>query len=86
VKAARESLAIATAQYTGGVVSYLQVITSQTTALQDERVAVDLFTRRMAASVLLIEALGGGWDASRLPTTRELKTPVKAKGRGAHGG
>ena len=68
VKAAEQSLTISTDQYKGGIVSYLQVITAQTAALQDERTAIDILTRRMTASVLLIEALGGGWDASKLPT------------------
>jgi outer membrane protein TolC len=49
------------------VVSYLQVITSQAIALQDERAAVAILTRRLSASVLLIQALGGGWDTSQLP-------------------
>ena len=72
VKAAEESLTISTNQYKGGIVSYLQVITSQATALQNERTAVDILTRRQTASVLLIEALGGGWDASQLPSTSSL--------------
>jgi NodT family efflux transporter outer membrane factor (OMF) lipoprotein len=72
VQAAERSLAISTAQYKAGTTSYLQVITSQTIALQDERTAVDILTRRMVASVLLIEALGGGWDASTLPTVKDL--------------
>jgi NodT family efflux transporter outer membrane factor (OMF) lipoprotein len=70
VEAARRSLAISTAQYKAGTASYLQVITTQAIALQDERTAVDIRTRRMVASVLLIEALGGGWNASTLPTTQ----------------
>jgi len=65
---AEESLAISTDQYKQGIATYLQVITAQTFALQDEKAAVDILTRRMTASVLLIEALGGGWDASQLPT------------------
>jgi NodT family efflux transporter outer membrane factor (OMF) lipoprotein len=73
VKAAEQSLAISTAQYTGGIVAYLQVITSQATALQDERTAIDIQTRRMSASVLLIQALGGGWNVSDLPGTREIR-------------
>ncbi len=73
VKAAEQSLAISTAQYTGGIVAYLQVITSQATALQDERTAIDIRTRRMAASVLLIQALGGGWTVSDLPGTQEIR-------------
>ncbi|HYN16183.1 MAG TPA: efflux transporter outer membrane subunit [Terriglobales bacterium] len=69
---AQESLAISTDQYKAGITTYLQVITAQTVALQDERAAVDILTRRMTASVLLIEALGGGWDASQLPTKTEI--------------
>ena len=72
VKAAQESLDISTYQYKAGTVSYLQVITAQTTLLQDQVSALNILTRRMSASVLLIEALGGGWDASTLPTTRDL--------------
>jgi len=69
---AEESLAISTDQYKQGIATYLQVITAQTFALQDEKAAVDILTRRMTASVLLIEALGGGWDASQLPTRTEI--------------
>jgi NodT family efflux transporter outer membrane factor (OMF) lipoprotein len=72
VKAAERSLEISTYQYKAGTTSYLQVITAQTIALQDQRTAVDLLTRRMVASVLLIEALGGGWDASKLPAAKDL--------------
>jgi outer membrane protein TolC len=72
VQAAERSLAISTYQYKAGTVSYLQVITSQTIALQDEVSAVNILTRRMVASVLLIEALGGGWDASTLPTVQDV--------------
>ena len=72
MQAAERSLAISTFQYKAGTASYLQVITSQTIALQDERTAVDILTRRMVASVLLIEALGGGWDASKLPAAKDL--------------
>jgi NodT family efflux transporter outer membrane factor (OMF) lipoprotein len=67
VDASRRSLDIANAQYTAGTVNYLQVITAQTTALQNERAALDLLTRRLVASVLLIESLGGGWDVTQLP-------------------
>ncbi len=72
VKSAQRSVAVSTAQYKGGTASYLQVITVQTIALQDERSAIDVRTRRMTASVLLIEALGGGWEASQLPTVQDL--------------
>jgi NodT family efflux transporter outer membrane factor (OMF) lipoprotein len=72
VKAAQQSLEISTVQYRGGLANYLQVITSQTTALQNQRTAVDLLTRRMVASVSLIQALGGGWGVSQLPSSRDL--------------
>ena len=67
VKAAQQSLDISTEQYRGGMANYLQVITAQTSLLQNQRSVVDILTRRMAASVSLIQALGGGWDASQLP-------------------
>lgn len=72
VKAAEDALQISTYQYKAGTVSYLQVITSQEIALQDERTAVDILTRRMVASVALVEALGGGWDASKLPSVDDV--------------
>lgn len=62
VQAARESVALTTNQYKAGIVSYLNVITVQTTALSNERTALDLLNRRLAASILLIKALGGGWE------------------------
>ena len=61
VKSAQQSLDISTAQYRGGLANYLQVITAQTSLLQNQRTAVDILTRRMSASVSLIQALGGGW-------------------------
>jgi len=67
VKYARQSLDIATEQYKAGTADYLAVLTAQSIALADERTAVDLVTRRRSASVLLVEALGGGWDTSQLP-------------------
>jgi len=72
VQAAQRSLDLSTYQYKAGVASYLQVITTQAIALQDQVAAVNILTRRMVASVLLIEALGGGWDASSLPTAQSL--------------
>jgi NodT family efflux transporter outer membrane factor (OMF) lipoprotein len=72
VKAAEDALQISTYQYKAGIVSYLQVITSQEIALQDERSAVDILTRRMVASVALVQALGGGWNASTLPSVDDV--------------
>jgi NodT family efflux transporter outer membrane factor (OMF) lipoprotein len=67
VRSAEQSLAITTEQYKAGTEDYLAVITTQSIALADQRTAVDILTRRLTASVLLIEALGGGWDTSQLP-------------------
>jgi len=70
---AQESLQIFTDRYVGGADPYLQVLTAQTIALQNERNDVDILRRRMDASVLLIKALGGGWTVSELPKTAELR-------------
>ena len=72
VRNARQSVALTANQYKAGIVSYLNVVTVQATALANERTAVDVLNRRLAASVLLIKALGGGWNASGLPTPDEL--------------
>jgi NodT family efflux transporter outer membrane factor (OMF) lipoprotein len=77
VSAAEQALAISTAQYKAGTTDYLQVITSQTAALQAEKSAVDILTRRMVADVLLIEALGGGWDTSKLPNEKQVAARTK---------
>ena len=77
VAAAEHSLALSNNRYRGGVTTYLEVITAQTTALADERTSVQISGRRMVASVLLIKALGGGWDAASLSTVKmESHTPV----------
>jgi NodT family efflux transporter outer membrane factor (OMF) lipoprotein len=67
VGSSKDSLHLFTNRYKGGVDTYLQVITAQTTELANERNAIDILRRRMDASVLLVKALGGGWDASKLP-------------------
>jgi NodT family efflux transporter outer membrane factor (OMF) lipoprotein len=64
---ARQSLDLFNTRYEGGVDTYLQVITWQTALLQNERNDIDITRRRLEASVLLIKALGGGWDTSQLP-------------------
>jgi NodT family efflux transporter outer membrane factor (OMF) lipoprotein len=67
VVSALESLQLFTNRYKGGVDTYLQVITAQTTALTNERNQVDILRRQMDASVLLVKALGGGWNVADLP-------------------
>jgi NodT family efflux transporter outer membrane factor (OMF) lipoprotein len=71
VQAAQQSLALSNTRYEGGVTSYLEVITAQNAALSDEVTAVNILGRRMASAVLLIQALGGGWDRSTLPQRPE---------------
>jgi len=71
VQAAQRSLALSNSRYEGGVTSYLEVITAQNAALSDELTAVNVLGRRMASTVLLIEAIGGGWDRGSLPQRPE---------------
>jgi len=74
VKTGRQSVAVAINQYKAGTVNYLNVIVAQTAALNNEITAlgIGILNRRMAASVLLIKALGGGWSVSDLPTGDSL--------------
>jgi len=74
VEAAEHSLALSNNRYRGGVTSYLEVTTAQSTALSDERVAVQIQGRRMTACVLLIKALGGGWSSAALRNVVSNKT------------
>jgi NodT family efflux transporter outer membrane factor (OMF) lipoprotein len=64
---AQQSLDLFNTRYEGGVDTYLQVITWQTALLQNERNDIDITRRRFEASVLLIKALGGGWNTAQLP-------------------
>ena len=67
VESAEQSLQLFTNRYRGGIDNYLQVITAQTVTLTNQRNEIDILRRRMDASVLLVKALGGGWDVSELP-------------------
>ncbi|HUZ74447.1 MAG TPA: efflux transporter outer membrane subunit [Stellaceae bacterium] len=64
---ARAAEQLALAQYQAGTVAYTTVVVAQTTALGDEQTVLNLQESRLAASVTLIEALGGGWNQSQLP-------------------
>jgi NodT family efflux transporter outer membrane factor (OMF) lipoprotein len=72
VKAAQSALDIANYQYKAGTANYLSVIVEQAILLNNQVTAVNILTRRMNASVLLIEALGGGWDASQVPNQNSV--------------
>ena len=74
IKAAELSLTLETDRYKAGTESYLNVITTQTITLNDERTAVVLLQRRMVSAVNLMMALGGGWDYSQLPTPDQIRS------------
>ena len=71
VKAARESAAIAANQYKAGTVTFIVVVVLQAAALSNERTALAILARRLTASVGLIKALGGGWNATTLAAAKD---------------
>jgi NodT family efflux transporter outer membrane factor (OMF) lipoprotein len=72
IESAERSLRVATVRYKAGLDPYLNVIAAQTALLSDQQTAVSFRVQRMLASVQLIKALGGGWDASQIPSPKEL--------------
>jgi NodT family efflux transporter outer membrane factor (OMF) lipoprotein len=72
VKTAERQLALSTAQYAAGTVDYLTVIVAQTTLLSTQLTQVNLLANRLVANVQLIASLGGGWDLSQLPNSRDV--------------
>ena len=66
VEDARRALEIANNRYVGGVTTYLDVITAQTTLLTSQRLQTQLLGQQMVSSVFLVKALGGGWDSSQI--------------------
>lgn len=81
VAAAQRALNISTSRYQGGLVNYLDVVTSQQVLLNNERQLAAIQGQRLVSSVLLVKALGGGWDASSLavvqvkPKPKDIVTP-----------
>jgi len=71
VASAQRSLELSNNRYKGGVATYLEVITAQSIALSDQRVAVEIAGRRMTSAVSLIKALGGGWSTADLPMAQK---------------
>jgi outer membrane protein TolC len=67
VASAQNSFNLSNQRYKGGVTSYLEVLTAETTMLDNQRTAIDIQTRQFVASVNLVRALGGGWDVTLLP-------------------
>lgn len=82
VTSATRNLQLATARYTSGVDPYLNVITAQTTLLANQQAAISLRLNQMVASVQLIEALGGGWTSTQLPTVGQVAAPQPSRGGG----
>jgi NodT family efflux transporter outer membrane factor (OMF) lipoprotein len=84
VAAAQEAEALIFNQYTAGTVAYTSVITAQTVALGNRQTALTILQNRLVASVTLLQALGGGWDAALLPSDAQVKSgdtrPVRASG------
>jgi NodT family efflux transporter outer membrane factor (OMF) lipoprotein len=70
VASAQHSVDLAFSRYRGGITTYLEVVTAQNALLANQRTSVEIRTRRMVASVLLVKALGGGWNVSDLPKVK----------------
>jgi outer membrane protein TolC len=75
---AQKVVELETARYETGVDPYINVVTAQATLLADRQALATLHTQVMTASVQLIEALGGGWDSSQLPTPEQVTKKVSA--------
>jgi NodT family efflux transporter outer membrane factor (OMF) lipoprotein len=73
VAAAQEAEELIFNQYTAGTVAYTSVITAQTVALGNRQTALTILQNRLVASVTLLQALGGGWDAAQLPNDAQIK-------------
>jgi NodT family efflux transporter outer membrane factor (OMF) lipoprotein len=74
VASAQRNLQVANDRYRAGIDPYLNVILAQTTLLTNQQAAVNLRREQMTAGVQLVEALGGGWDATRLPSPQNLSS------------
>ena len=78
VEDSRRALDIANSRYVGGVTTYLDVITAQSTLLTNERLATQLLGQQMVTSVFLVKALGGGWDASQIQSEQVRPQAIQA--------
>jgi outer membrane protein TolC len=74
VMAARQATAVTINQYKAGTVSYINVIVIQAAKLASEKTLLDIQSRQLAASVLLIKALGGGWKSEDLPAVNSFSS------------
>ncbi len=74
----QRALEIANNRYVGGVTSYLDVITAQSTLLTNQRLATQLMGQQMVTEVYLVKALGGGWDASQIQNEKVHPQAIQA--------
>lgn len=78
VKSAQEFFTLSLGRYQTGIDPYLNVLTAQTTLLVDQQTVVTLQIQQMVSAVNLVQALGGGWDRSQLPTPSQVSQKVPA--------
>jgi len=71
-QSAQQFVDLEMARYQTGIDPYIDVVTAQTTLLSDRQALATLHTQEMTDSVQLIEALGGGWDSTQLPTPAQV--------------
>lgn len=84
MKSAREYLDLAVSRYQAGIDPYLNVLTAQTTVLSDQQTLVALQIDQMVSAINLVEALGGGWDRSQLPTPSRVSRKAAASDYNEH--
>jgi outer membrane protein TolC len=75
-QSAQKFVDLETARYETGVDPYIDVVTAQTTLLNDQQTLANLHTQEMTAAVELIVALGGGWDSTQLPTPAQVSVKL----------
>jgi outer membrane protein TolC len=76
VSSAQRFYDLATVRYKTGLDPYLNIFTAQATLLSNQQIEIGLRTQQLTTSVQLIEALGGGWNVSRLPSERNVAGKV----------
>ena len=76
MKSAQEFLDLETQRYNTGVDPYVDLVTAQTTLLGDQQTLNSLQVSEMMQAVELVQALGGGWDASQLPTPSQTGAKI----------
>jgi NodT family efflux transporter outer membrane factor (OMF) lipoprotein len=75
-QSAQQFVDLETSRYQTGIDPYIDLVTAQTTLLSDQQTLATLKTQVMTASVSLIEALGGGWDSTQLPTPAQVSAKM----------